>query len=82
MKFTYVMGTSFTKFGLFFHKVFSIINKLFSPLRETLCVGRVKLFAEGSQLFTHAVFQLVFVRKTASSEFILHGAIKIDVRGC
>jgi hypothetical protein len=70
------MGISFTKSKLFFHKV-SIINTLFSsPLCETLYAGRVKLFAEASELFTPAVFQLVVVRKTASSESILQGAKK------
>jgi hypothetical protein len=33
----------------------SFINALFSPLHETLYVGRVKLFAEASELFTHSV---------------------------
>ena len=35
-----------------------------------------KPFAEASEIFTHAVLQLVFVRKTASSECILQGAQK------
>lgn len=53
------------------HNYFSTKPNLFStqfllPLRETLWyTGSVKLFAEGSQLFTHAVFQLVVVRETA-----------------
>jgi hypothetical protein len=76
------MGTSFTKLRLFFHKVSFIINILPPPLREMLNAGRVKLFAEASELFTHAVFQLVVVRKTASSECILQGAKKMDVGGC
>jgi hypothetical protein len=67
------MGTSFSKRRLFFHKV-SIIKTLFPPLCETLYAGRVKLFAEASELFTHAVFQLVVIRKTASSECSLQEA--------
>jgi hypothetical protein len=59
-------GNTLYKLRLFTHKVFSIINTLFPPFHETIYVGRVKLFAEASQLFMHAVFQLA--RKTASSE--------------
>jgi hypothetical protein len=47
-----------------------------------LYADRVKLFAEASLLFTHAVFQLVVVRKTASSVCILQGAKKMEVGGC
>jgi hypothetical protein len=82
MKLTYITGTSFTKLGLFFHKVSFIINTLFSPLRETLYASRVKLIAEASELFTHAVFQFVVDRKTASSDCILEGAKKMEVGGC
>lgn len=69
----------------FFHKISFLINKLFPHLRETLYTGRVKLFAEASELFTQAVFQLVVVvvvRKTASSEFIFRDAKKMEVGGC
>jgi hypothetical protein len=45
------MGTSLAKLGLYFHKVSSIVNTRFPPLRETLYAGRVKLFAEASELF-------------------------------
>jgi len=38
-----------------------------------LCAGSAKT---ASEIFTHAVLQLVFVRKTASSECILQGAKK------
>jgi hypothetical protein len=38
-------------------------------MRETLCAGRVKLFAEASVFSTQAVFQYV-VGKMASSETI------------
>jgi hypothetical protein len=40
--------------GLFFRKFSSIIRTLV-PSRETLYAGRVKLFAEELELFTHAV---------------------------
>jgi hypothetical protein len=77
MKFIYILATSFTKLTLFSHKVSISINTLFPPLRETLYAFRVKLFAEASEFFTHAVFQVVVVvRKTASSECILQGAKK------
>jgi hypothetical protein len=46
MKFTYIMGTFFTKFRLFFHKVSFIISTLFPSLPKTLYAGRVKVFAE------------------------------------
>jgi hypothetical protein len=75
------MGTLFTKLRLFFHKVSFTINTLFPPLRQTLYAGRVKLFAEASVLVTHAVFQLIVVRKTASSERILQGAQYMEVGG-
>jgi hypothetical protein len=78
MKFTYFMGTSFTKLRLFFHKV-SITNTLFTPSRETLYAGRVKLITEASELFAHAVFRLVVFRKTASSKCILQGAKRMEV---
>ena len=58
---------------LFFHKV-SITIILFWPLRETQYAGRIKLFAEASVLFTNAVFQLIVVGKTASSECVFQGA--------
>jgi hypothetical protein len=82
MKFTYIMGASITKLRLFFHTVFFIINTLFPPMRETLYDHCVKLFAEALEHFTHAVFQLVVICKMASSECVLHGAKKTDVRGC
>jgi hypothetical protein len=78
MKFTHIMGTSFTKLRLFFNKVFYTINTFFPPLRETLYAGRVKRFAEASKFSTHAVFQLVVVRKTASSNCIHQGAKKME----
>jgi hypothetical protein len=78
IKFTYITGTSFSKFRLYFQKVFFIINTL---SLGTLCAGRVQLFAEAPELFTHDVFQLVVIRKTASSEYILKGAKNMEVGG-
>jgi hypothetical protein len=68
------MGTSSKKFRSLFHKVSISVNTLFPPLRETLYAGRVKLFAEASELFTHVLFQIVVARKTASSHYIIQGA--------
>lgn len=50
------MGTSFTKLGLFFHKLFFTINIVFPTLHGTLYADRVKLFAEASKFLVHAVF--------------------------
>jgi hypothetical protein len=55
IKFTYIIGTVFINLRLFFHKFSFIINTLFPPLQETLYAGRVKLFAEASKLFAHAL---------------------------
>jgi len=66
-KFTHIVGTSCTKLRSFSHKICFTVNTIFISLRETLCADRVKPFAEGSELFTHAVLQLVFVSTTASS---------------
>jgi hypothetical protein len=49
----------------FFYEVTFIINTLFPTSRETLYAGRLKPFAEASELFTHAVFQLIVFRKKA-----------------
>jgi hypothetical protein len=51
--------------ALFFHKVSFVINTLFPLVRETLHAGRVNLYAQASELLTHAVFQLDVFRKTA-----------------
>jgi len=66
MKFTYTFGTFFTKLTLFFHKVSFIFNKLYPPLHEMLYAGHFKLLAEVSELFMHAMFQLVVIWKMAS----------------
>jgi hypothetical protein len=82
MKFTKTMSTYFTKLRLFFHKVSFIINTPFPPLREMPGGSHVQLFAEVSELFTHAVFQLDIIHKIASLEYILQETIKLEVGGC
>ena len=67
---------------IIFRKVSFISDTLYARVRETMCVGRVKLYAEASELLTHAVFQLVVFRKTASSECILQGSKKVEVCWC
>ena len=44
-----------------------IIHTPLPLLHETLYAGRVKLFAEASQVVIRALFQLVVFSKTASS---------------
>ena len=73
-----ITSTAFTKVT-FLHKVSFVINTLFPTLCETPYVSRVKLYAEALELLTHAVFQLVVFRKTASSECILQGSKKVEV---
>jgi N-dimethylarginine dimethylaminohydrolase len=55
------------------------MSTVFSPLREKLYAGCLKLFAETTEHFVHARFQLIVLRKTTSSECILQGAKKIEV---
>lgn len=81
MKFMYSMGTSLAELRLFFHKVSFIINTLFPLLCEMLYAGCMKLFAEASELFTHAVFQPVIHKKT-SLECIHQWAKNMEVGGC
>ena len=57
------------------------MNKLCPPLLETLYVCRVTLFAEASELFTHAVFQVVVFLKTTSSGCIFQGAKNKESEG-
>ena len=73
------MDTSFAKQKLFLREVSFVISTHISPLRETLYACRVKLFAEASELFAHAVFQLVVVYKTASMECILQETKNMEV---
>ena len=46
-----------------------------------LHVGHAKVFAEASELFKHDVFQLVFVHTTASLEYVLQRAKRVEFRG-
>jgi hypothetical protein len=62
------MGILFIKLRLFPQSPLHL-KHAFSALGETLYAGRVKPFAEASELITHAVSQLVVIRKTASSVF-------------
>jgi hypothetical protein len=71
MKFTKTMGTYFTKLRLLFHKVSFITNTPFPPLCEMPGGSHVQFFAEVSELFTHAVFQLDIIHKIASLEYII-----------
>ena len=75
------MGTFFTKLRLLLHKVSFATSTIFPLMREALNAGCVKPSAEASELFTHAVFQLVVVRKTGASDSILQRAKKTEVRG-
>jgi hypothetical protein len=62
---------------LFFHKVSFIINTSFLPLLKKMCVRRLNLSSETSELFTHAVFHLVVFSKMASSGCKLLGTKKM-----
>jgi len=70
MKFTYIMGISFTKLRLCFHSLLHY-QQTFSPLRETLYAGCIKLFAETPELLMHVTFHLITVHKTAPLDCIL-----------
>ena len=54
-KTAHFVGTDFTKLRLFFHKFPFIMNTISVPLCVTLYAGTVKLFAEASEPFIHAV---------------------------
>ena len=75
------MGISYIKHRLFFRKVSSAIKTISPLVRGTLYAGRAKLFAEASELLANAVFQVVFLRKTSSSEYNLQGAKQMEVGG-
>jgi Transposase. len=55
---------------------------IFPPFCEVLHAGHVKLFAEASELFMHAVLQLVIICKIVSLECILQEVRKMEVRVC
>ena len=68
------MVITFIWFKLFFHDSTSLSKHFFPPWHETLYAGRIKLFAEVSDLFAHAVFRLIVVCRTASPKCILQRA--------
>ena len=74
------MGTSFTMLRLFFTK--STLSVYFSRFCMRRCMPVEQIFAEGSELCMHAVFQLVVVHKTSPSEFILQDDENMKVGGC
>ena len=74
-------GHSLRSSDYFSTKSLSSSSYFFIFLRETLNAGRVKPSAEASELFTHAAFQLVVVRKTTPSDSILQQAKKTEVGG-
>jgi hypothetical protein len=47
-----------------------------------LSAERIKLSAEASDPFKHAVFQFVLVRKMAYQEYIFSVGQKMEVAGC
>jgi hypothetical protein len=61
---------------------FSIRSPSLSTHFFHLCVRRCLLSTAVSELFVHAVFQLVRVRQAASSECILQVAQEMKVGGC
>ena len=79
-KFTYIMCSSFTKLRLFFHKVFSIINTLFPPLRETLYAGRAKLSDERRSSSRAPRFSPSSSGSPWSAPF--RGTKKMEAEGC
>jgi len=65
-----------------FHKVSSFINTLFPTLNETLYAScHIKLTAEASKPFMHAMFQLI-ISRTASSDCILQAAKQMEAGEC
>jgi hypothetical protein len=70
------MCPSFTELRLFFHKVFFIINTLFHTCMTCCLTATSEIFAETSEIFTHAVFQLVVIAKTGVIAVRLSGGQK------
>lgn len=65
-----------------FHKVSSFINTLFPTLNETLYAScHIKLTAEVSKPFMHAMFQLI-ISGTRSSDCILQGVKQMEAGEC
>jgi hypothetical protein len=81
INFTCIMDTSFRKLRLFFRNFSFTVNTISQLcVRHCMSVCRIKLFAEASELFKHAVFHVVVV-KSASTECILQGAHQVGAEG-
>jgi hypothetical protein len=61
------------KVQILFTQILIIIKALCPAVREALWAGRMKLFVEGWDLFTHAAFQLAVFRKVVPTECIHQG---------
>ena len=59
---------------IFFPQSHHYQHTFLPPLSEKQHAGRVNLYAKESEIFTHAVFHLVILRKTSSSECIFQRA--------
>jgi hypothetical protein len=75
-------GSALYKVEIIFLQILLHYQHTFPPLRETLHAGHVKIFAEASQTFTHAVLQLAVVHKTVFSECVLQGIKKMEDGAC
>jgi len=82
MKCTHIMGTSFTKLRLFFHKVSFIINKLFSPLLETLNWLRKTCSWSVRALYTCCILSLCHPTRWHRWSPSFRGPKKMEVSVC
>jgi hypothetical protein len=72
MKFTHIMSINALHSWHYISTKFSSLPPhFFPPLLMILYASHVKRFAEASELFTHATFQLAIICKMASLECIL-----------
>lgn len=69
MNSTNVKIISCTDLRLYFHKVCLTINRTFLPLHDTLYAGRVKLYAEASQIFKQVMCLVGFVDSKSDKTF-------------
>jgi len=80
-KAAHIVGAGFTNLRLFSHKFPFIMNTTFVPLLVTLYAGTVKLFAEASEPFIHALSALRLLEN-----FVLgvhpSGNRAVEVGGC
>jgi hypothetical protein len=60
----------------------SPLSAQFLPLHEKLYAGRLKIYAETWMLLTHALFQLVEIRKTTFKVCIFQGAKIMEIEVC